>query len=59
MAEMAAALATCFQIDGVEAAHNVIVRHRFKRGYVLSFFQKLPPCSVGIEPPPQPDVMAV
>jgi transposase len=38
-----------FQIHGVDAAGNVIVRRRLKRRYVLSFFQKLPPCLVGIE----------
>jgi transposase len=38
-----------FQIHGVDAAGNVIVRHRLKRRYFLSFFQKLPPCLVGIE----------
>src|SRR5262245_36796344 len=38
-----------FQIHGVDAAGNVIVRRKFKRRYVLSFFQKLPPCLVGIE----------
>ncbi len=38
-----------FQIHGVDAAGNVIVRRRLKRRYVLSFFQKLPSCLVGIE----------
>ena len=38
-----------FQIHGVDAAGNVIVRRQLKRRYVLSFFQKLPPCRVGIE----------
>ena len=38
-----------FQIHGIEAAGNVIVRRRLKRRYVLPFFQKLPPCLVGIE----------
>src|SRR3989475_11110978 len=38
-----------FQIHGVDAAGNVIVRRRLKRRYVLPFFQKLPPCLVGIE----------
>jgi transposase len=35
-----------FQIHGVDAAGNVIVRRRFKRRYVLPFFQKLPPSRV-------------
>ena len=38
-----------FQIHGVDAAGNVIVRRQLKRRYVLSFFQKLPRCRVGIE----------
>jgi transposase len=32
-----------FQIHGVDAAGNVIVRRQLKRRYVLPFFQKLPP----------------
>jgi transposase len=35
-----------FQIHGVDAAGNVIVRRRLKRRYVLPFFQRLPPCLV-------------
>ncbi len=38
-----------FQIHGIDATGNVIVRRRLKRRYVLPFFQKLPPCLVGIE----------
>ena len=38
-----------FQIHGVDAAGNVTVRRQLKRRYVLPFFQKLPPCLVGIE----------
>ena len=38
-----------FQIHGVDAAGNVIVRRQLKRRYVLPFFQKLPPCLIGIE----------
>src|SRR5438270_4616576 len=38
-----------FQVHGVGAAGNVIVRRQLKRRYVLPFFQKLPPCLVGIE----------
>ena len=28
---------------------QVIIRRRLKRRYVVAFFQKLPPCLVGIE----------
>ena len=38
-----------FQIHGVDAAGNVIIRRKLKRRYVLSFFEKLPPCLAGIE----------
>jgi transposase len=38
-----------FQVHGVDAAGNVAVRRQLKRRYVLAFFQKLPPCLVGVE----------
>ena len=38
-----------FQVHGVDAGGQVIVRRQLKRRYVLTFFQKLPPCLVGIE----------
>jgi transposase len=38
-----------FQVHGVDAEGNVVLRRQLKRRYVLSFFQKLPPCLVGIE----------
>jgi len=38
-----------FQVHGVDAAGDVIVRRNMKRRYVLIFFQKLQPCLVGIE----------
>jgi transposase len=38
-----------FQVHGVDAEGNVVLRRQLKRHYVLSFFQKLPPCLVGIE----------
>src|SRR5215470_13294911 len=38
-----------FQIHGVDAVGNVIVRRQLKRRYVLRLFQKLPPCLIGIE----------
>jgi len=37
------------QIHGVDAAGNVLIRRQIKRRYVVAFFQKLPPCVVGIE----------
>jgi transposase len=38
-----------FQVHGVDAAGQAIIRRQLKRRYVLAFFQKLPPCLVGIE----------
>ena len=37
------------QVHGVDAAGQVVIRGKLKRRYVLAFFQKLPPCLVGIE----------
>ncbi|RTE87925.1 MULTISPECIES: IS110 family transposase [Bradyrhizobium] len=38
-----------FQVHGVDAAGQVVVRRQLRRRHVLAFFQKLPPCLVGIE----------
>src|SRR5215471_8049161 len=38
-----------FQVHGVDAAGQVVIRRKLKRRYVLAFFQKLPLCLVGIE----------
>src|SRR5262249_334284 len=38
-----------FQIHGVDAAGNVIVRRQLKPRYGLPFFQKLPACLIGME----------
>jgi transposase len=38
-----------FQVHGVDGAGRVVFRRQLKRRYVLEFFQKLPPCLVGIE----------
>jgi transposase len=38
-----------FQVHGVDAAGQVVVRRRLRRRHVLAFFEKLPPCLVGIE----------
>jgi transposase len=38
-----------FQVHGVDAAGQVLIRRQLKRRYVLAFFQKLPSCLVGIE----------
>jgi transposase len=38
-----------FQVHGVDADGQVVVRRKLKRRYVLTFFEKLPGCLVGIE----------
>jgi transposase len=38
-----------FQVHGVDAGGQVVMRRQLKRRYVLTFFQKLPSCLVGIE----------
>jgi transposase len=38
-----------FQVRGVDAAGQVVVRRQLRRRHVLTFFQKLWPCLVGIE----------
>jgi transposase len=38
-----------FQVHGIDAVGNVLIRRQLKRRYVLAFFQKLSPCLVGIE----------
>ena len=38
-----------FQVHCVDANGDVVLRRQLKRGYVLAFFQKLPPCLIGIE----------
>src|SRR5260370_14436194 len=38
-----------FQVHGVDAAGEVVIRRQLKRRYVLVFFQKLSPCLVGME----------
>jgi transposase len=38
-----------FQVHGVDGAGQVIIRRQLKRRYVLTFFQKLPPCLICME----------
>ena len=38
-----------FQVHGVDAAGQVVIRRQLKRRQVIGFFQKLRPCLVGIE----------
>ena len=38
-----------FQVHGVDAGGQVLIRRQLKRRQVLAFFQKLPSCLVGVE----------
>ncbi len=38
-----------FQVHGVDAGGQVVIRRQLKRRAALSFFEKLPRCLVGIE----------
>src|SRR6516162_6118819 len=38
-----------FQVHGLNAEGQVVLRRQLRRRYVLAFFQKMPPCLVGIE----------
>src|SRR6202008_4594375 len=38
-----------FQVHGVDAGGQIVIRRELKRRFVLAFFEKLPPCLVGIE----------
>ena len=38
-----------FQVHGVDAHGNVVVRRQLRRRQVLPFFKKLPSCLVGVE----------
>ena len=38
-----------FQVHGVDAVGQVVIRRQLKRRFVLAFFEKLSPCLVGIE----------
>ena len=40
---------TIFQVHGVDAEGQLIVRQRLARNRVLAFFEKLAPCLIGIE----------
>jgi hypothetical protein len=38
-----------FNVHGIDAAGNVVVRRQLKRRYVPGFFQRLQPCLIGID----------
>ena len=40
-----------FQVHGIDAAEKVVVRKQLRRGQLLAFFERLPPCLVGTRRP--------
>jgi len=38
-----------FQLHGVDAEGQVVIRRQLRRNQVLAFFKTLPPCLVGME----------
>jgi transposase len=38
-----------FQVHGVDAEGRVVVQRKLTRAKLIPFFEKLPPCLVGIE----------
>jgi transposase len=38
-----------FQVHGVDAEGHLVIRRQLKRRQVMAFFQKMPPCLIGIE----------
>ena len=40
---------TVFQVHGVDAADKPVLKKQLRRGQVIEFFAKLPPCLVGME----------
>ena len=40
---------TVFQVHGVDGVGKTVIRRQLRRGQVLPFFKRLPPCLVGME----------
>jgi transposase len=38
-----------FQVHGIDGSGGTVIRRQLRRGQVLPFFKKLPPCLVGVE----------
>ena len=38
-----------FQVHGVDADGQVVIRRKLKRRHVLAFFEKLPPCRQNVQ----------
>ena len=38
-----------FQVHGVDGGDKTVVRRRLRRGEMIAYFKKLPPCLIGME----------
>src|SRR5215210_2617017 len=38
-----------FQVHGIDQAGQVLIRRQLRRGELIGFFRRLPPCLVGME----------
>ncbi|HBF32265.1 MAG TPA: hypothetical protein DDW73_22005 [Rhizobium sp.] len=38
-----------FQVHGINAVGDVVIRSKLRRSEVIAFFQRLPSCRIGIE----------
>jgi transposase len=38
-----------FQVHGIDAKEEKVVRKQLRRGQVIAFFKALPPCLIGME----------
>jgi transposase len=38
-----------FQVHGIDADGTIVIRQQLKRGRVIAFFKRLPPCRIGME----------
>jgi hypothetical protein len=47
-----------FQVHGVDADGQVVIRRKLKRRHVLAFFEKLPACLIGMEACAMEGIMA-
>ena len=38
-----------FQVHGVDAVGKTVITRQLRRGHVIDYFAKLPPCLIGME----------
>ena len=43
-----------FQVHGIDQNGQVLIRRQLRRGELIGFFRRLPPCLIGMEACPPP-----